>query len=171
MSHFRRISSPDQATSSSVFGADRLSGFAPETMIETCDGEKPAEDIHAGDLVRTADHGLQPVRHVLRLSDDAYWSVVFDADAMGNLRQLVVGAEQRVLVAAMAHALFAAEPEGLIPANALIDDVKIRGVQTKGPRIQLAFDAHEIIIAEGLATESEDLNGLSNPARPILSGM
>ena len=125
------------------------------TRVRTECGERPVEDLRAGDLVQTVWNGLQPLRWVMDMPlRQAPVRVAAGALGAGLPRaDLMVSAQHRVLVGRGGVA------EGLVPAVGLCRLAGVRraaGVlrRGKGRMFHLLFDRHEIILAEGLAVES-----------------
>ena len=128
------------------------------TLVETADGQRQVEEISVGDLVMTRDNGLQPVRFVgIRqvIASGSKAPVVISKGALGNTRDLIVSPNHRMLVTgARVEALFG-ESEMLVAAEDLIDgDMIYRKTGGVITYVHIAFDKHEIIFAEGAATES-----------------
>lgn len=128
------------------------------TLIETSEGMIAAQALQIGDMVRTRDHGMQPVRFVARrdvAADGAFAPIVIAAGTLGNDCDLVVSPNHRMLVTgARVRALFG-EDEMLVTAEDLIDGDRIyRKPGGTVTYVHIAFDEHEIIYAEGAATES-----------------
>ncbi len=131
-----------------------------DTLVQTGDGSRPARDLVEGDLLRTRDHGLQPVRQIIRLArrfagpDDPSRPVMISFGALGRgvpCRALTVAPYQRIVIR---HPVTGAEL--LIAASKLVGRAgvtRVRGCAEAG-FINLAMDAHEVILAEGLATET-----------------
>jgi len=139
--------------------------FAPGTRILTATGEMPVEDLSPGDLIATADHGLRPLRWIGRRIEkfsartDAQKPIELKAGSMGNglpRRDLIVSPLHRmVLDGRFVHQLHKVS-EVLAPAKALVKRPDIRRMQGKKQitYYSLLFDRHEVIFAEGAATES-----------------
>lgn len=145
-----------------------LTCFAEGTMIETPDGPRPIESLQVGDLVITADHGACPInwvgsRHVTakELARKPQWQPVLipagAIDGAAPTSDLVVSPAHRVLMAGSALELMLGFPEALAPANTLIgalDGVKKVTDLEPVTYYHLLFDQHEVIISNGLPTES-----------------
>ena len=124
--------------------------FVEGTAIRTPGGDRPIETLREGDAVLTIDSGAQPIRWIgkktLRASGKLA-PVRFAKGILGNYRDLLVSPRHRVL---MPDA-----QERLVPAQNLIDDfgvtVTYGGMVTY---IHLLFDQHEMLIANGAASES-----------------
>ncbi|QHQ34504.1 Hint domain-containing protein [Algicella marina] len=143
---------------SSTFTPDAAPCLAAGTLVETADGLVAVEDLVAGDLVVTKDRGLQPVRYIAMRTVPAIGvtaPVVIATGALGNTRDLIVSPNHRMAVSgARVEALFG-EREMLVAAEDLIDGDRIyRKVGGEITYVHVAFDNHEIIFAEGAATES-----------------
>lgn len=139
--------------------------FAKGTLIETDIGPLPIETLKAGDLVGTAEHGLQPIRWIGRREVSAlgeFAPIVFEAGAIGNFRRLVVSPQHRMLVDDWRASLYFAESKVLVAAKHLVNGATIR-VQPMPAIVYLhmIFDRHEIVFAEGIPTESLHLGDMA----------
>ncbi|WP_213684696.1 Hint domain-containing protein [Roseicyclus sp.] len=132
--------------------------FASGTMIRTPQGEVPIDALSVGDLVETRDHGPQALRWIGRRKVAAkgrFAPVVIEAGTFGHHRRLIVSPQHRILLTHWMAELMFGEQEVLVAAKDLINDCSVRIAE--GGEIEylhLLFDAHEIIFAEGLPTES-----------------
>lgn len=132
--------------------------FAAGTMIATAMGPQPVETLRVGDLVDTMDHGLQPVRwigsrQVLGVGNFA--PVRFEPGAIGNARPLTVSPQHRMLLTGWRAELHFGQDEVLVAAKHLVNGTTIRVVPNRDTTyLHLLFDCHEILWAEGVATES-----------------
>lgn len=132
--------------------------FGPGTLIRTAKGQRPAESIKPGDLVWTRDNGDLPVRWVGTTTvsgTGTFAPVVFEPDAIGNVEELVVSPEHRILVtSAMAELLFG-QSDVLIAAKHLCD---LPGVSIREQEMirytHLMFDSHQVVLSNGILTES-----------------
>lgn len=132
--------------------------FTHGTRIRTERGEVPVEALAVGDLVKTRDHGLQPVRWIgeRRVAAlGAHAPVVIEAGVFGHHRRLVVSQQHRVLLTHWMAELLFGEEEVLVAARDLVNGCSVR-LQEGGEvsYVHLLFDRHEIIWSEGLLTES-----------------
>lgn len=159
----------DQSTQQTQFASLVAMGvppcFAPGTMILTERGEVPVEQLRIGERIITADRGFQPLRwmgkrtEVFSQDNDSQIPIEIKAGALGPdlpKKALVVSPLHRmVLTGPDINRTFDAE-EILVLAKALTGQPKIR--RMKGKRqidyFSLLLDQHEIIFAEGTATES-----------------
>jgi Hint domain len=160
--------------------------FAAGTLIDTPLGACRVEDLRPGDLVSTADRGPQSVRWVGRRTvtrdemrrDPRLWPVTIAAGAFGPAqpaRDLAVSRQHRILRGGWACELYFAEPEVLIPAHKLVNGRTVRLDPPRGDVTYVHFlcDRHEIVFAEGLASESfypsaQSLDGVEAEAQAEL---
>lgn len=132
--------------------------FCAGTMILTPDGERPVEELRPGDAILTRDNGTQILRWVGRRRMPAlgrFAPVRIAKGALMNSRDLLVSPQHRMLISSARAELLFGAPEVLIPAIHLVNGGSI--AQVAGGMVDyvhLLFDAHEIIFAEGIATES-----------------
>lgn len=132
--------------------------FATGTRIETATGPCPVERLRPGDLVRTRDHGLQPVRWIGGRTVEGTGKLApvrIGAGALGPHDTVLVSPQHKVLVTGWRAELFFGKPEVLVAARHLVDGHRIR----RAPRPMVGYwhvllDQHEILWANGLAAES-----------------
>ncbi|SLN34383.1 Hint domain-containing protein [Pseudooctadecabacter jejudonensis] len=132
--------------------------FVAGTLIETEDGPVAVEDIKVGQNVRTADHGLQPVRW------HGSWRVVghgthapirFATGAIGNARPLLLSPQHMVLLSGWRAELLFGEDEVLVAACHLVNhDTIARAPARDVVYHHLMFETHEVIFSQGVPTES-----------------
>lgn len=173
------------ATADSSFFATDNTGvvcFAKGTMILTVRGEVPIERLSPGDLVITRDNGPQPLVWVAsrRLG-------IADLTRAPKLRPIrlapdLIGANAPLIVSPQHAVLFRADggDETLVRATHL---ARMRGGKARvmhGCRhvcyFHLAFEVHQIIFANGAATESfypgpQAIEGLALQARTELGAL
>ncbi len=132
--------------------------FASGTMIETDRGAVAVERITEGDLVQTLDSGLQPVRWrgartVSGLTDFA--PIRFAPGAMNNHRAMLLSPNHRVLVTGWRAELLFGQDEVLVAAKHLVNGDTINRVPSRSVTYHhLMFDRHEVVFADGQASES-----------------
>ncbi|MEP5731019.1 MAG: Hint domain-containing protein [Sulfitobacter sp.] len=172
-----------------------LACFCAGTLITTAEGQRAVEDIQPGDLVETLDHGLQPVLSCVVRSispsklaaDPTTRPILFKPGSLGEnipIRELRVSRQHRMFI--QSSLLNKTYPHGkvLIPAIKLLPQagVQIDRSKTTIRYYHLWLNKHEILFAEGTATESLYVpDGAQNPlahfpgvnqhkasARPIL---
>lgn len=138
------------------------------TLIDTPDGPRPIEDLAVGDLVVTRDHGPQAIRmiHNRHLSGEHYrqsrhlWPVCLQAGALGfglPRRRLRVSPQHRMLISHIRIGLLFGEEAVFARAKSLAasyEEIYVDSSLTEITYYHLVFDHHEVIFAEGAASES-----------------
>lgn len=155
----------------------RITGLAAQSLIKTMNGEMPLAQVAAGDHVLTRDNGYQPVRWHGKLAGAAtpgQAHVRIRAGAFGAggpERDLTLAADQRLLSltgavsegaeGAEAGAEAGAESGGSEMLIRARDLLSLEGVELcdapdigAGPRWQILFDRHELILANDMWTET-----------------
>lgn len=133
--------------------------FTAGTLIETAAGPRPIEDLGEGDLVRTADNGVQPVRWIGSrrvMAQGAATPVRFRAGSFGLKKDILLSPQHRVLVQGwQAEALFGSR-EVLVAARDLLSHDRVYRDDTieHVEYFHFMFDRHEIVFAGGMAAES-----------------
>lgn len=152
--------------------------FTRGTRILTSKGEVPIEDLAPGDLVMTADRGMQPLRWlgVARISGKGKTAPVrFAAGTIGNQQELLVSPQHRVMLSGWKPDMISGHDEVLVTAKHLVNGNDI--IQTELDEVEyyhLMFDHHEIVFAEGAPCESlfisrMSLKGMSQDERDEIS--
>ncbi|WP_155947142.1 Hint domain-containing protein [Pseudorhodobacter ferrugineus] len=159
--------------------------FTPGTMILTNKGEKPVEDVIAGDRVLTRDNGYQTIRWVGSRSLSGvdlaakpnFRPVCIQAGALGGglpQRDMTVSPQHRMLMTGARAEMLFGDAEVLVAAAHLLNDSTIRQITPSSVTyIHLLFDQHEIIRGDGAWTESfqpgdQTLQGMDSPQRDEL---
>ena len=132
--------------------------FLRGSLIETPQGPRPVEELVAGDLVMTLDHGPQPLRWAgsSRVPGTGMLAPVrISAGHLGNGRDLCLSPNHRVLVSGPMAELLFGEAEVLVAVRHLVDGRWVR-VEPKAEveYFHLLLDGHEILLAEGMPVES-----------------
>ena len=132
--------------------------FASGTMITTTNGPRKVEDLRVGDYVVTRDHGLKPVLWI----GSGTWRaagvsapVLIKKGALGNDADMMVSQQHRMLITGWQAQLYMGVDEALVAAKYLVNDETIR--IREGGEVEyfhLLFEAHEIITAAGIPSES-----------------
>ncbi|MFU1478930.1 Hint domain-containing protein [Roseovarius sp. C7] len=151
--------------------------FVAGTRIKTKDGMRPIETLVPGDMIYTCDEGYQPLRwlgtrEVSGMGNFA--PILIKTGTLGNSRDLWVSPQHRMLISDWRAELWSGEPEVLVAAKRLVNDRTI--LRQPMPRVtycHMLFDRHQIVIAEGCASESlhpgrQALMGLSEESRAEL---
>ena len=152
--------------------------FTPGTRIATPKGARDIATLQVGDMVVTRDHGLQPIRWIQSRTVPAIDSFapirIRPGVVTGQERDLLVSPQHRMMFQGYRAELLFGESEVLIAAKHLIDGIQV--TQDEGGEvtyIHMMFDEHEVVYAEGAATESfhpgdVGLTAISDPARDEL---
>lgn len=132
--------------------------FTVGTKIATPDGPRPVESLRPGDLVLTQDEGAQPLRwigHRQVPAQGRFAPIRIARNTFGQHGALTVSPQHRVLMRdARAELMFDA-PEVLVAAKDLVDGARVRRIEGgMVSYVHLLFDRHQVVFAEGLATES-----------------
>lgn len=141
--------------------------FTPGTLIATPTGSVAIETLSIGDLVITADNGLQAIRwigtkHVTgaRLQAHPHLRPVrIKAHAFGHNRperDLLVSPQHRMFLKSHQAQLMFGETEILVTAKALLNDktIVVDYQVTQIDYIHILFDRHELVLANGSWSES-----------------
>ncbi|MGB0159893.1 MAG: Hint domain-containing protein [Thalassovita mediterranea] len=132
--------------------------FTTGTHILTPYGARLIETLKPGDLVLTRDHGPQPIRWIgtrTVAGKDRFAPIRFDAGAIGNERELLVSPQHRMLHQSVAATLYFNDSEVLIPAKHMVNGDTIQQIETpEVTYVHMMFDEHEMVFAEGIASES-----------------
>lgn len=132
--------------------------FVKGTRITTAKGKRPIEMLKRGDLVETADHGLQPIRWIGSMTVAARTDlapILIEAGTLSNRRDLLVSPLHRMVVRGWQVELLFGEEEVLVPAKMLVDGGAIRAVpMAQVTYFHIMFDSHQIVYAEGTPSES-----------------
>lgn len=133
--------------------------FTPGARIATPQGARPVESLRVGDLVVTRDHGLRPIRWIGSRTVAATGRFapvrLRPGTVAGLTRDILVSPQHRFLFRGYRAELLFGQSEVLVAATHLVDDRAVtRAEGGTVTYIHLLFDQHEIIYAEGAATES-----------------
>lgn len=132
--------------------------FAKGTLIEAAGGPLPIETLRAGDMVRTADHGLRPIRWIGHRTVSALTDLApihIAAGALGNYRDLVVSPQHRMLISDWRADMWFGLDQVFVAAKHLVNGTDIRQISARAVTYyHMIFDQHEIVYAEGIPSES-----------------
>ncbi|MDQ2091680.1 Hint domain-containing protein [Marimonas arenosa] len=132
--------------------------FARGTLIETPTGPQAIETLREGDLVCTLDAGPQPIRWIGGSAAPAIGAnapVRIRAGALGNLRDLWVSQNHRMMLTGARAELLFGQDQVLVAAKHLVNDRSIRIVP--GGEVEywhFLLDTHQIVFAEACPSES-----------------
>ena len=145
--------------------------FTQGTRITMADGRQmPIEDLRPGDRVLTRDSGPQAVRwvgHQTVRATGAFAPIRIAAGALNNEHALTVSPNHRLFIYQRVDAMGTGKKEVLVKARLLVNGTSV--VQSEGGFVeyyQLLFDKHEVIYAEGIASESLFVDSATRPALP-----
>ncbi|WP_299590583.1 Hint domain-containing protein [uncultured Tateyamaria sp.] len=145
-----------------TFDNTNVACFTEGALIETVDGPVPVEALRRGMRLRTYDNGDRPVRAVLRRTVDGSGDLApvhISAGALDNDRDLIVSPAHRMLISDWrAQMLFGADEVLVSAANLVRGDLIYRAPVPRVTYYHILMDRHEIIYAEGAATESFHLS-------------
>jgi hypothetical protein len=163
--------------------------LAAGTLIQTARGLRPIDSLVAGDLVWTLDDGLCPIRWIghRSLSGAALARapkqrpIRIAAGAFGAglpQRTLTLSPQHRVLISSTIVARMFGCDEVLVAAKHLLSlpGVTVDPADSGVDYWHLMFDRHQVILAEGMATESllrgvEAIKALSVEARQQIGAL
>ena len=132
--------------------------FTAGTMIATPEGPRAVESLRPGDLVLSQDEVAQPLRWTGRRRVAArgrFAPIRIARNTFGRHGTLTVSPQHRVLMRDPRAELMFDAPEVLVAAKDLIDDSRVTRIEGGTVEyVHLLFDRHQVIFAEGLATES-----------------
>ncbi|MBU2890978.1 Hint domain-containing protein [Celeribacter halophilus] len=164
-------------TTISFSGIETVICFGKGTRIATPYGARAVEDLKPGDLVLTMDNGLQPLRWVGARTVPAtgrFAPIEITKGALGNERDLIVSPQHRMLLNGWRSEMLFNTSEVFAAAKHLVNGSTIREAQGGFVTYyHLMFDRHEVIFAEGAASESfhvsdYSLTGVADGAREEL---
>lgn len=148
--------------------------FTSGTFIAAAEGDRLIDDLKLGDLIKTRDHGLQPLRWIGRrtvLAKGKNAPILIKKGVLGEHDDLVVSQNHRMLIVAAAADLYFGTPEVLVAAKHLLANKGV-SLQENGTvtYFHLLFDQHQIITANGAQSESffpgeNALNALEHDVR------
>ena len=149
----------DDGTTLNFAEIEQIICFTPGTLIATPQGARDIATLRIGDLVMTRDHGLQPIRWIQSRTVPAQGRLapvlIRPGVVTGLERDLLVSPQHRMLFQGYRAELLFGESEVLVSAKHLVDG---HAVTRQGggdvTYIHMLFDQHEIVYAEGAATES-----------------
>ena len=153
------------------FAATATAAFTRGTRITMADGRQvPVDVLRRGDRILTRDRGAQALRWIgvqTMRAEGALAPVVIAAGALNNACDLVVNPNHRLFVYQRVDAMGTGQSEVLVKAGLLVNGTSVtRATGGYVDYVQLLFDAHEIVYAEGIAAESLFVDTTTRPALP-----
>ena len=142
------------------------------TPIETVRGPVPAGRLVVGDMICTADNGLQPVLGLERLrlpSRGSFAPVILRAPFLGQGTDVLISADQQVVIAgAEVEYMFGVE-EVLVAAGALANGsiARFDNLHASTDCIAIDLGLPEVMIADGLRLLSHSKT-ISTASRKVL---
>ncbi|MDT8325758.1 MAG: Hint domain-containing protein [Roseovarius sp.] len=133
--------------------------FTPGARILTPHGERAIETLRPGDMVITRDHGPRPIRWIgsRRVAGvDKFAPISIAAHVLdGATRPLLVSPQHRLLFTGYKAELLFGCDEVLVAARHLVDGRDVVATeQAEVTYIHMMLDEHEVVYADGAATES-----------------
>ncbi|MFK7937897.1 MAG: Hint domain-containing protein [Roseovarius sp.] len=146
--------------------------FHAGTWLKTATGPRRVEALRVGDLVITADHGLQPIRMITEQSLHFTGKAEKDNPILIKARALDGTAPACDLVLSPQHRVLVCDPQSredvLVAACKLTGRNGVRRMRGRRAAyyFNLLFDCHEIVFANGCAVESLLLTPYARAALP-----
>lgn len=170
----------DAAFSSDAADSLLVICFASGTLIETPKGPRFIETLREGDEVNTLDTGPQPIRWIgnVRVPGDGVNTPIRIArGALGNIRDLWVSPNHRMLLRGAKAELMFGENEVFVAAKHLVNQTTI--IPEPRPSVDywhFLCDAHHVVFAEGCPAETlypgnMALKSVDNDARDEILGL
>ena len=132
--------------------------FTPGTLIATPEGDKPVEKLRPGDMVLTLDDGPQPLRWAGTSTVPGrtnHAPIRIAPGLLGNDRPLTVSPQHRLLIDDWRAELLFGDRQVFVTAKQMLDRAGVTACPVeKVTYIHLMFDRHQIVLANGAATES-----------------
>lgn len=140
--------------------------YTPGTAITTLRGQVDVNALRKGDMVLTRDNGFQPIRWICRTvldtarlvaePDLAPIRIAAGAIAPGlPAADMLVSPQHRMLMTGWTAELLTGQSEVLVPARALVNGQTVTQAPAHSTTyIHIALDQHEVLYANGAASES-----------------
>ncbi|WP_417727958.1 Hint domain-containing protein [Roseovarius sp.] len=145
--------------------------FSRGTHITMATGEqRQVETLQPGDMILTRDDGVRPIRWIGQTTVRAvgdFAPIRISAGALHNENDLLVSPDHRLFIYQRSDALGAGRAEVLVRARHLVNGDTVRR-ESGGfvDYVQLLFDRHQIIYAEGIAAETLLVDPRTSAALP-----
>ncbi|WP_420863096.1 Hint domain-containing protein [Algirhabdus cladophorae] len=145
--------------------------FAAGTHITLASGEqRKIENLKPGDRVLTRDAGAQEIRWIGKQTARAVGPlspIRIKAGTLNNLGDLILSPNHRLFVYQRTDRVGAGRPEILVKAQNLVNGTTV--IEEPGgfiDYVQILFDEHHIIYAEGIAAETMVIDALNSRHLP-----
>jgi len=153
---------------------DRAPWIGLRTLVDTPNGPVAAGLLRPGDLILTLDEGPLPLLRVTQRelpSAGFFAPVLLRAPFYGAERDLLVSADQPVMLSGTLVEYHFGEDEVLIPAGALIDGRKALAEHRRAVTQSVALDlgCPALFTADGCVLMSDGADRLTPPPRRILA--
>ncbi len=148
---------PTDFTPGATDYASLVACFTRDTLILCEQGEVAIQDLSVGDLVRTRDNGLQPIRWIgsQKVDGTKQAPVRFKAGSVGNQTDLLVSPMHRMLISGPRAELLFGQGQVLAHAKDLCDGDMVFSEPVESVEyFHVMFDDHQIISAHGCWSES-----------------
>ncbi len=151
---------------------ERAPWIGLRTPIETVRGPVPAGRLLVGDLICTADNGLQPVLALQRLrlpSRGSFAPVVVRAPFLGQGTDVLVSADQQVVISGTEVEYMFGVEEVLISAGLLANGsiAVLDGIHSSTDGISIDLGLPELMLVDGLKVQSHGTS-ICQPSRKVL---
>lgn len=166
-----RLVGVNRQTATIRFAEMACVSFSRGTRITMASGAQvPIEALRVGDKVLTRDDGPQPVRWIgsttVRATGE-FAPVMIRQGALHNANDLILSPDHRLFVYQRQDRLGAGRHEVLVKVRHLVNgDTVVRLDGGFIEYLQLLFDDHQIIFAEGIAAESLYISPHTRAALP-----
>ena len=152
---------------------DRAPWIGLNTLVDTLTGPVPAGNLRPGMHILTLDDGPLPLLRVTHRdlpSAGFFAPVLLRAPFYGAMRDLLVSADQQVMLSGTLVEYHFGEDEVLIPAGALIDGHKALAEHRRAVTSSVALDlgCPSLFTADGCVLMSDGADRLTPPPRRIL---
>lgn len=143
----------------SFSGIENIICFTPGTLIETAQGPRPIESLAIGDQIVTRDSGLQPLRwlgsRTVAATGDFAPIEIAPTLLLDATAPLLVSPQHRLLWSGPRAQMLFGTDEVLVAARHLLSNPAVtRCSGGSVTYIHLMLDMHQVIYANGAATES-----------------
>lgn len=129
--------------------------LAEGTRVLTFRGYRPVEKLRAGQLIWTIENGFQPLVAVIRSEPGAEAGYLLPKGVLGNKRPLLLSAQHRVFLRGPVVELLSGRNGAFALTKHLVGIGGVKALGRSNLRFfNLAFNRHEVILAEGALVES-----------------